>query len=43
MRSWHISYSSSPKNFAPDIEEAFANTFGDVLGVPLANMLRPSL
>ena len=27
-------------NFAPDFEEAFAHTFGDVLGVPLARAMR---
>lgn len=27
-------------NYAPDFEEAFARTFGDVLGVPLARMTR---
>lgn len=29
--------------FAPDFEEAFARTFGDVLGVPLAHALRQGL
>jgi ubiquinone biosynthesis protein UbiJ len=29
--------------FAPDIEEAFARTFGDVLGVPLAKAFRDGL
>ena len=29
--------------FAPDFEEAFARTFGDVLGVPLANAFRAGL
>lgn len=29
--------------FAPDIEEAFARTFGDVLGVPLARTMRKAL
>lgn len=29
--------------FAPDFEEAFARTFGDVLGVPLANAVRKAL
>lgn len=29
--------------FAPDFEEAFARTFGDVLGVPLANAFRDGL
>jgi ubiquinone biosynthesis accessory factor UbiJ len=29
--------------FAPDFEEAFARTFGDVLGVPLANAVRKGL
>ncbi len=28
------------RDFQPDIEEAFAKTFGDVLGVPLARALR---
>jgi len=28
------------RGFQPDIEEAFAKTFGDVLGVPLARMLQ---
>lgn len=28
------------RNFRPDLEEAFAQTFGDVLGVPLARALR---
>ena len=28
------------REFRPDIEEAFARTFGDVLGVPLARALR---
>jgi ubiquinone biosynthesis protein UbiJ len=27
------------RDFQPDIEEAFAQTFGDVLGVPLARAL----
>lgn len=29
--------------FAPDFEEAFARTFGDVLGVPLARAIRSGL
>lgn len=29
--------------FAPDFEEAFARTFGDVLGVPLARAMRKGL
>lgn len=29
--------------FAPDFEEAFARTFGDVLGVPLAKAVRKAL
>lgn len=29
--------------FAPDFEEAFARTFGDVLGVPLAKAVRAAL
>jgi ubiquinone biosynthesis protein UbiJ len=29
--------------FAPDFEEAFTRTFGDVLGVPLANAVRDGL
>ena len=29
--------------FAPDFEEAFARTFGDVLGVPLAKVMRKGL
>ena len=29
--------------FAPDFEEAFARTFGDVLGVPLAGAIRKAL
>lgn len=29
--------------FAPDFEEAFSRTFGDVLGVPLANAFREGL
>ncbi|PWK92335.1 ubiquinone biosynthesis protein UbiJ [Fulvimonas soli] len=29
--------------FAPDFEEAFARTFGDVLGVPLARAVRAAL
>lgn len=29
--------------FAPDVEEAFARTFGDVLGVPLAQAVRKAL
>jgi len=29
--------------FAPDVEEAFARTFGDVLGVPLAREMRQAL
>ena len=29
--------------FAPDFEEAFARTFGDVLGVPLAKAVRSGL
>jgi ubiquinone biosynthesis protein UbiJ len=28
------------RDFRPDIEEAFAKTFGDVVGVPLANAMR---
>jgi ubiquinone biosynthesis protein UbiJ len=28
------------RDFRPDIEEAFAKTFGDVAGVPLANAMR---
>lgn len=28
------------RDFRPDVEEAFAQTFGDVLGVPLARALR---
>jgi ubiquinone biosynthesis accessory factor UbiJ len=31
------------RNFQPDIEEAFAKTFGDVLGVPLARGLHRAL
>jgi ubiquinone biosynthesis accessory factor UbiJ len=31
------------RDFRPDIEEAFAQTFGDVLGVPLARGLRHAL
>jgi ubiquinone biosynthesis protein UbiJ len=31
------------RDFQPDIEEAFAQTFGDVLGVPLARGLRHAL
>ncbi len=31
------------RDFHPDIEEAFAKTFGDVLGVPLARGLRHAL
>jgi ubiquinone biosynthesis protein UbiJ len=30
-------------NFAPDFEEAFARSFGDVLGVPLARAIRQGL
>lgn len=30
-------------NFAPDFEEAFARSFGDVLGVPLARAIRSGL
>jgi ubiquinone biosynthesis protein UbiJ len=30
-------------NFAPDFEEAFTRTFGDVAGVPLANAVREGL
>ena len=30
-------------NFAPDFEEAFARTFGDVLGVPIARFVREGL
>ena len=30
-------------NFAPDVDEAFARTFGDVLGVPLAKAMRRAL
>ena len=29
--------------FAPDFEEAFARTFGDVIGVPLAKAVREGL
>lgn len=31
------------ERFAPDFEEAFARTFGDVLGVPLAKAVRKGL
>lgn len=31
------------RNYAPDFEEAFAQTFGDVIGVPLARGLRRAL
>lgn len=31
------------REFAPDIEEAFARSFGDVLGVPLARAFREGL
>lgn len=31
------------RNYAPDIEEAFAHRFGDVLGVPLARALHDAL
>lgn len=31
------------RGYAPDFEEAFARTFGDVLGVPLARALRRAL
>ncbi|SFW71782.1 ubiquinone biosynthesis accessory factor UbiJ [Luteibacter sp. UNCMF366Tsu5.1] len=31
------------RQYAPDIEEAFAKTFGDVIGVPLAKALRDAL
>jgi ubiquinone biosynthesis accessory factor UbiJ len=31
------------RDFRPDVEEAFAQTFGDVLGVPLARGLRHAL
>jgi ubiquinone biosynthesis protein UbiJ len=31
------------REFRPDIEEAFAHTFGDVLGVPLARALQRAL
>lgn len=31
------------RNYTPDFEEAFAQTFGDVLGVPLARALREAL
>ncbi|MEO7072857.1 MAG: SCP2 sterol-binding domain-containing protein [Rhodanobacter sp.] len=31
------------RDFAPDFEEAFAQTFGDVLGVPIARAVRLSL
>lgn len=31
------------RNYAPDFEEAFARTFGDVLGVPLARGMRRAL
>jgi ubiquinone biosynthesis protein UbiJ len=30
-------------NFAPDFEEAFAKTFGDVIGVPMAQAVRKAL
>lgn len=31
------------RQYAPDVEEAFARTFGDVIGVPLARALRDAL
>lgn len=31
------------RQFAPDFEEAFARSFGDVLGVPIARILRSAL
>jgi ubiquinone biosynthesis accessory factor UbiJ len=31
------------RQYAPDFEEAFAKTFGDVIGVPLAKALRDAL
>jgi len=31
------------RGFAPDFEEAFAQAFGDVLGVPIARLLRRAL
>ena len=31
------------RDFQPDVEESFARTFGDVLGVPLARALRRAL
>jgi ubiquinone biosynthesis protein UbiJ len=31
------------RNYAPDVEEVFANVFGDVLGVPLARAVRGAL
>lgn len=31
------------RSFAPDFEEAFARTFGDVLGVPMARAVREGL
>jgi ubiquinone biosynthesis protein UbiJ len=31
------------RNYAPDVEEVFANMFGDVLGVPLARAVRGAL
>ena len=31
------------RQYAPDVEEAFARTFGDVIGVPLAKALRDAL
>ncbi|TCV96248.1 ubiquinone biosynthesis protein UbiJ [Luteibacter rhizovicinus] len=31
------------RQYAPDVEEAFARTFGDVIGVPLARALREAL
>jgi ubiquinone biosynthesis protein UbiJ len=31
------------RQYAPDVEEAFARTFGDVIGVPLAKALRDGL
>jgi ubiquinone biosynthesis protein UbiJ len=31
------------RQYAPDVEEAFAKTFGDVIGVPLARALRDGL
>jgi len=31
------------RQYAPDVEEAFARTFGDIIGVPLAKALREGL